>query len=89
MQGPCPINYHIPTTIEWCNALNSISPLNNSGNIISCNSVWYTEATPNLFRMVLKLPLAGIRYSNAAIYNFQDTTGFYWTSSPYASSSPA
>lgn len=81
MQGPCGVGYHVPTVKEWCDAIIAVSPTQNGGAAMVCDSAWHVEATANKFITTLKLPIAGLRsYSNATFSN-QGVYGPYWASS--------
>jgi uncharacterized protein (TIGR02145 family) len=63
-QGPCPVNYHVPTQAEWTIA--------DTFGSWSNNTVAYNST--------LKLPSAGLRFrDDGALYN-QGTQGYYWSS---------
>jgi len=63
-QGPCPVNYHVPTQAEWTIADTFGSWSNN------------TEA----YSSTLKLPSAGFRDRTIGTLYYQGTYGFYWSS---------
>jgi uncharacterized protein (TIGR02145 family) len=81
MQGPCATGYHIPTALEWCNAMKSVSP-----DMTACDGIMRTEATPNLFRTTLKMPLDGYRALTSGSYGSVATNGYYWSATPSSTS---
>lgn len=78
MRGACAHGYHTPTALEWCNALKSVSP-----DITSCDGTFRNEATANLFRTTMKMPISGYRTLIDATYGSAGSNGYYHSASPY------
>lgn len=76
MRGPCAAGYHIPTALEWCNALKSVSP-----DITSCDGTFRSETIANLFRTTMKLPISGYRTLISGAYGSAGA-GYYQSASP-------
>ena len=76
-QGPCPAGYGVP-----------------SGGTSDATTEWgklymIFGGTYDTIRSTLKLPLSGYRNWAAGTYGSQGSGGYYWSSSPNGSNSPA
>ncbi|MDD5213570.1 MAG: FISUMP domain-containing protein [Candidatus Gracilibacteria bacterium] len=74
--GPCPSNYHVPTTItigsgEWKKVIELVTGL---------TSAWTSTERGNLQKYLL-LPMAGYRNYYAGDFDEQGSYGRYWASS--------
>jgi uncharacterized protein (TIGR02145 family) len=63
-QGPCPVNYHVPTQAEW--------------TIADTFGSWNNNT--DTFNSTLKLPSAGYRYRDNATLIRPAAFGYYWSS---------
>jgi uncharacterized protein (TIGR02145 family) len=64
-QGPCPVNYHVPTKDDWDKA--------------DTFGAW--DNNTETYESTLKLPSTGLRARSNGKFDPQGTAGYYWSSS--------
>ena len=74
-QGPCPAGYHVPTDAQWATA-----DAFNGGAATNGGATVGWDNNTETYESALKLPSAGYRNRIDGLLIFQDTYGFYWSS---------